>query len=113
MPNPSARNLNRYRRHLLRNFAFATTMVFAALGAGTVGYHVTEGLPWVDALLCAAMILTGMGPTATLHTTAGKLFATAYALFSGVFFLTMAALVIGPLVHYLLRRLHLTLEHES
>jgi hypothetical protein len=54
-----------------------------------------------------------MGPTATLHTTAGKLFATVYALFSGVFFLTMAALVIGPLVHYLLRRLHLTLEHES
>lgn len=53
------------------------------------------------------MILTGMGPVDRMHTTAGKLFATAYALYSGVAFLSMMALLIAPIFHRFLHRFHL------
>jgi len=82
-------------------------MVLASLGLGTLGYHITEGFNWIDSLLNAAMILTGMGPADPLRTTPGKLFATAYALFSGIVFLTTAAFVLGPALHRLIHRFHL------
>lgn len=85
----------------------AVLVVALSLGTGTAGYHVTEGIPWLDALLNAAMILTGMGPVAVLQTTAGKLFATGYALYSGVVFLLVAGLLTAPFLHRLLHRLHL------
>ena len=62
---------------------------------------------WLDALLNASMILGGMGPVTELQTTAGKLFASFYALFSGVVFLAAAGMVIAPLAHRLLHWLHL------
>jgi hypothetical protein len=61
----------------------------------------------LDAFLNAAMILTGMGPVAPLSTPAAKVFATFYALFSGVFFLTMVAVLLAPVLHHFLRRFHL------
>jgi hypothetical protein len=88
-------------------------VVALSLAAGAIGYHVTEGIPWLDALLNAAMILTGMGPVAVLHETAGKLFATAYALYSGVVFLVVAGLLTGPFLHRLLHRFHLDAGDES
>jgi hypothetical protein len=54
-----------------RYAGFALGIVAVALGGGVIGYHVTENLPWVDALVNAAMILGGMGPVNQLHTTAG------------------------------------------
>jgi hypothetical protein len=93
--------------HIARNLAISTVMLGGALGIGTIGYHVFGDLPWIDALLNAAMILTGMGPVDTMTSVAGKLFATAYALFSGVFFVTIAAVTLSPAVHRLLHRFHL------
>ena len=77
---------------------------------GVVGLHLTEDTPWIDALLGAAMILTGMGPTVAVQSTAGKLFLTAYALFSGVVFLGAVALLFQPIFHRLLHRFHLELS---
>lgn len=91
----------------------AAILVLVSLGVGAAGYHLAEGMPWLDATLNAAMILTGMGPAAELKTTGGKLFATAYALFSGVIFLTVAALVLAPIAHRLLHHFHLELEEED
>ena len=99
---------------LLRRAAIAGGIIGTSLGLGTVGYHVTEGFDWVDSILNAAMILTGMGPVNPVQTTAGKLFATVYALFSGIVFLTTAALVLGPVFHRLIHRFHLeATEDES
>ena len=70
------------------------------------GYHQTEGLPWLDALLNASMILSGMGPVQELHTTAGKLFASFYALFSGVMFITLAGVLFAPVFHRFLHKFH-------
>jgi hypothetical protein len=100
-------------RHLLRNLGVAALMIAASLALGAFGYHASEGLPWLDATLNAAMILTGMGQVDPLHTTAGKLFATCYALFSGVAFLTTVAVALAPAVHRLLHRFHLELAEEE
>jgi hypothetical protein len=94
-------------RRLIRHGAVATTLIGLALGLGATGYHVFDHLPWLDAFLNAAMILTGMGPVAPLSTPAAKVFATFYALFSGVFFLTMVAVLLAPVLHHFLRRFHL------
>lgn len=91
----------------LRHFLAALGIVLVSLAAGAVGYHSIEGLPWIDALLNAAMILTGMGPVSELHTASGKLFATLYALYSGLVFVIVAGILGAPLLHRLLHRFHL------
>ena len=78
----------------------------SALLLGIVGYHLTEGLHWLDALVEASMILGGMGPVNPLKTSAGKLFASFYALFSGIVFLSMSAVIMAPLLHRMLHTLH-------
>jgi hypothetical protein len=100
-----------FYRRLARHALVALGLMAGSLGIGILGYHLAEGLSWLDALLNASMILGGMGPVAELRTPAGKLFASFYALFSGAVFLGMAGIVIAPLAHRLLHRLHL--EDES
>lgn len=85
----------------------ATGLLSLSLLIGIAGYHYLEGLAWLDALLNAAMILGGMGPVDPLHSDAGKLFAAAYALFSGVMFLTIFGVLAVPILHRLLHRFHL------
>ncbi len=82
-------------------------VILAALGVGVIGYHHIVGLSWVDSLLNASMILTGMGPLAPMPTTPAKLFASAYALFSGVVFLSAVGVLLSPLFHRLLHAFHL------
>jgi hypothetical protein len=92
----------------MRAHALAAAAILAgALALGTVGYRFAAGLAWIDALLNAAMILSGMGPVDPLRTTSGKLFASAYALFSGVVFLAVVGIVLAPVAHRMLRRFHL------
>ena len=73
-------------RRLIRNAGLLAGSVLGALIIGAAGYHLLDGLPWLDAALNATMILTGMGPVRPVSTTAAKVFAIGYALFSGVFF---------------------------
>ena len=78
-----------------------------SLGIGMAGYHFLEGLSWIDSLLNAAMILGGMGPVAPLQTAAGKVFASFYALYSGVVLLASVGILAGPIFHRFLHRFHL------
>ena len=78
-----------------------------SLGLGILGYHVIGSLNWVDSLLNAAMILTGMGPVNTLNSDAAKVFASAYALFSGFAFITATGILLSPIFHRVLHRYHL------
>jgi hypothetical protein len=100
----------KFIRRMLAHGLVAAGVLGFALGLGVVGYHLTEGMSWLDALLNASMILGGMGPVNELHSAAGKLFASFYALFAGVVFLASAGLVIAPLAHRLLHWLHLEAE---
>jgi hypothetical protein len=97
-------------RHLGRNASIVGGLIAVALAIGATGYHYLDDLPWLDAALNAAMILTGMGPVSPLVHPGAKLFAIAYALVSGVFFLTMVALLLAPALHHFLHRFHLELD---
>ena len=92
---------------ILRMSTVAMGLVVLGLSVGALGYRVTEGWSWLDATLNAAMILTGMGPVEELDTDAGKIFAIGYALFSGVVFLSVIALVLSPIAHRMLHAFHL------
>jgi hypothetical protein len=98
---------------LLRCFGYAMVIVAFSLLLGTTGYHHIGELAWIDALLNSAMILTGMGPVDRMTTTAGKLFASFYALYSGIAFLTMMAVLLAPVVHRLMHKLHVDVEEEE
>jgi hypothetical protein len=104
------------RRLFIRRIAWhvlsALAVIFGSLFIGIIGYHITEGLSWLDSLLNASMILGGMGPVNGLHTNGGKLFASFYALFAGIMFLVTAAILVAPVVHRFLHRLHLEAKAE-
>ena len=92
---------------VLGYIAAATVLVGAALGLGVLGYHHLGGLPWIDALVNASMILGGMGPVDPIASDAGKLFASFYALFSGLLFIGAASLVLAPFMHRVMHKLHI------
>ena len=102
-----------YLRRIARSGGLASAAVLAALFLGVSGYHWIEGFPWVDSILNAAMILGGMGPVAELHTTAGKLFAAAYALFSGLMFIVVAGLLFAPVIHRFLHKFHMDADRKD
>ncbi len=90
----------------LRSMALAAVVIGASLLIGVLGYRYLNGETWLDALVDAAMILGGMGPVADLTTPSAKLFASFYALFSGIVLLATAGILMAPWVHRLLHRLH-------
>jgi hypothetical protein len=52
------------------------------------------------------MILGGMGPVNPLKTTAVKLFASGYALFSGLMFIAIMGMLLTPVIHRMLHKFH-------
>ncbi len=88
-------------------------VVAFSLFIGSAGYHFLGDLPWIDSLLNASMILSGMGPVDPLKTTAAKLFATFYALYSGVAFLSIVAILMTPLLHRFLHTFHLEVSEDE
>jgi hypothetical protein len=89
-------------------------MVLIALSmlAGTWGFWALGGQAPIDALLNAAMLLGGMGPIGDIRSTAGKLFAAAFALYAGLAFLGMATLLFAPVFHRALHKFHLEQVRE-
>jgi hypothetical protein len=92
---------------VVRHGILVMIAIAVALGIGIVGYHFTNDLPWIDSLLNASMILGGMGPVNPTTTTAAKLFASFYALFSGLFFIAAAGILVAPFLHRLMHRFHI------
>jgi hypothetical protein len=97
-------------RRVVIHWFTAGGIVAISLGLGIAGYMITEGISFIDAMLNASMLLGGMGPVTELHTTAGKLFASFYALFSGMIFLILAGIIVAPVAH---RMLHHFLKREA
>jgi hypothetical protein len=96
-----------YFRRIVRHTALGFAVITVALSIGMAGYHFFEKLPWIDAFVNAAMILSGMGPVSTLQTDAGKIFAGCYALFSGLALIAILGIIFAPVVHRALHRFHL------
>jgi hypothetical protein len=98
---------------MARSGAVVAGIVAFSLFLGSAGYHYFGGLAWIDALLNASMILTGMGPVDPLKTASAKLFATFYALYSGIAFLTMMAVLVGPVLHRFLHKFHVEVSDDE
>ncbi len=98
---------------MARYLGFSAIILLFSLAIGILGYHWSAGLGWIDSLLNASMILTGMGPIDVMRDDTSKLFASFYALYSGVAFLTTISVFLAPLLHRLLHILHLEDENED
>jgi hypothetical protein len=98
---------SRFLQRFLLALALSGGLIGFSLTLGVLGYHFIAGFGWVDSLLNAAMILTGMGPVGALNSNAAKLFASAYALFSGLVFITATGILLTPIFHRVLHKFHI------
>jgi hypothetical protein len=101
-----------FARRMAIYTAFGMCFLCISLAIGTAGYAHFANLPVVDAFLNASMILTGMGPVDKMETTGGKLFASIYAIYSGVAFLTFCGVLFTPIYHRFIQRFHLDLGEK-
>jgi hypothetical protein len=101
-----------FARRMLRYSLVTAGIILFSLAIGMLGYHYFESLSWIDSLLNASMILGGMGPVNTLQTNAGKVFASFYALYSGIVLLASVGVLAAPIFHRFLHHFHLDLEND-
>jgi len=90
---------------LVHHGALAGLLVAVSAAVGTIGYHLF-GYQWVDAFLNASMLLGGMGPVGDFPSDGAKLFASVFALYSGLVFLVVASLMLAPVFHRVLHKFH-------
>ena len=94
-------------RRMVSSLGIALGMIAVALSIGISGYHWIARFNWIDSLLESSMILAGMGPVNSLTTDGAKVFASLYALFSGLVFIGIMGVVLTPAAHRLLHKFHL------
>jgi hypothetical protein len=94
-------------RRMAASVVMAAVLIAITLSIGITGYHLFAGFDWVDSLLEASMILGGMGPINPLTTTGAKIFASGFALFSGLIFIAVMGIVLAPATHRMLHKFHI------
>jgi len=93
-------------KRIIASLLLALGLIVTALAIGIAGYHFIAGFEWIDSLLEASMILGGMGPVKELHDNATKIFASMYALFSGLIFIAVMGIVLSPVAHRVMHKFH-------
>ena len=112
IPTEPDQSITIFIRRFLGYIGLSALFISLGLILGILGYHWAAGLSWLDALVEASMILSGMGPISPLSTTSAKIFASLYALFSGLIFVIAMGIVLSPLVYTLLSQLQVNLKTE-
>ena len=123
MPSPGLTSFERRRQPLLSRRRFADRMLktiglwcilaVVGLAIGMAGYASLEGMSLADSYVNAAMILSGMGPMGELKTTAGKIFAGSYAIFSGLLLIIATGFVLAPIFHRVLHHFHVESQKQD
>jgi len=98
--------LSAFAKRMLGAVGLALVLIGPALLIGIAGYHWIDNLDWIDSLVEASMILGGMGPVNPLRNDAAKVFASVYALFSGLVLIGVMGIVLTPITHRLLHKFH-------
>ena len=93
-------------KRIIGALMIAVCLIVVALSLGLAGYHFIAGFDWIDSLLEASMILGGMGPVRELPNDTAKVFASIYALFSGVIFIALMGIILAPVAHRVLHKFH-------
>jgi hypothetical protein len=100
-----------YRSRIGYNAFIAFFILVLSLLVGVLGYKLTiPEFDWYDCLLNASMILSGMGPVIDakiILSNQAKVFASFYALFSGITFLSIFGILLAPIIHRFFHKLHL------
>jgi len=102
-----------FAQRVIKFAIIAFIVIGVALGIGILGYHYIARFSWIDSLLNASMILGGMGPMGDLPSDAAKIFASFYALFSGLVFISVMGIVLAPAAHRALHLFHLDEEEPK
>jgi hypothetical protein len=102
----------KFRWRLVRFGVYALLLLLVSLGVGTLGFWYFAEQSAIDALLNSAMLLGGMGPVGDIRSTAGKLFATVFALYAGLAFLGVAAILFAPIFHRVLHTFHVETDER-
>jgi hypothetical protein len=102
-----------FARRLALNGLIGLLLLTFSLAFDVLGYHFLESLSWMDSLLNASMILGGMGPVNSLQTNAGKIFASFYAIYSGVILLASVGVLATPIFHRFMHHFHLADEKSG
>lgn len=104
---------HKFALRLFKYSLFAFILIIASIVFGVLGYHYIGELSWIDSFQMSCMILTGMGPTSEMHSNSAKAFSSFYAIYSGVSFLTVSAIVFSPIIHRVLHILHVEDSSEN
>ena len=102
--------VNVYVRRIIASLAVGLGLILVALLIGIFGYHLLAGFGWIDSLLEASMILGGMGPVNQLPNDAAKVFASIYALFSGLILIALMGIILSPVAHRVMHKFHVDEE---
>ncbi len=66
----------RPQRSRVRRALYSFLAVAVVLAVGTIGFHLLEGVSYVDGFYFESMMAAGQGPPFTLYTDSGKIFAS-------------------------------------
>jgi hypothetical protein len=102
-----------FASRLLRHGRIAGAVLLFSLVIGTIGFHWLALQEWIDAFLNSSMLLGGMGPIGDIKTTTGKLFASLYALYAGIVFIASSGILLAPVLHRILHKVHLNEKHRK
>ena len=90
-----ARRHHHYRSPWKRG-VFSCGLVASVMLVGTLGMHLIERMPYIDAFYFMSMIATAQGSAVTPSTTAGKLFASCMAFVSVGIVVAALGFLLGP-----------------
>src|ERR1700745_879428 len=103
----------RFAGRMLKAIGLWCILAVVGLAIGMAGYASLEGMSLADSYVNAAMILSGMGPMGELKTTAGKIFAGSYAIFSGLLLVIATGFVLAPIFHRVLHHFHMESQKQD
>lgn len=97
-----------YFLRLVKHVGMAAALFLASLLIGVLGFMIFAGFEFLPALVDASMLLGGMGPVRCqeITSTSGLLFASFYALFCGIVFVSIIGLILAPVLHRFLHKFH-------
>ena len=106
-----------FRKRIFKHSLIGMCVLLVCLFLGVLGYKLSiPEFDWYDSLLNASMILSGMGPVIgpqIVLSKSAKIFASAYALFSGIAFISTITILMAPVVHRFFHKLHLEAKENN
>ena len=94
------------RQRARRNLRLAIVLITISLLLGMAGFHFTGDYGMVESFSQAALLLGGEGPSGAYPNDPTRIFAGIYALYSGLTYIILSALLLAPVFSSVLKRHH-------